>query len=184
MPRRFIRRYLPHHRTFRDHPHLRRFGVRLQDPNLWHLNRRSVSGGVGVGLFCALLPVPFQMLFGAAFAILLRVNLPISVVLVWLTNPLTMAPVFYVTYLLGCWLLGVPTQNINLELGWESLLVGMQDVWKPLLVGSLFAAVVAGLLGFALVRLAWRIYLVRQRGATLARMIAYRTKRRRERTEP
>ena len=48
MPRRIIKRYLPDHGKLREHPHLRRFGARLQDGNLWHLNRRSVSGAVAV----------------------------------------------------------------------------------------------------------------------------------------
>ena len=62
MPRHIIRKYLPDSVKVRTHPHLKRFGERLHDPNLWHLNRRSFSGGVAIGLFCALLPVPGQMI--------------------------------------------------------------------------------------------------------------------------
>ncbi len=163
MPRRLIKRYLPDHRKFREHPHLRRFGARLQDGNLWHLNRRSVSGGVAIGLFCAFLPLPFQMLFAAGLAIWARVNLPISVVLVWLTNPFTMAPTFYTTYLLGAWMLGLPTQQFHFELSLGQLINDMQGVWKPLLVGSVTVGVLLGLVGFLFVRLAWRVYVIQQR---------------------
>jgi hypothetical protein len=31
------------HGALRGHPHLRHFRARLQDGNLWHLNRRSVD---------------------------------------------------------------------------------------------------------------------------------------------
>ena len=68
MPRKLIKGLLPDSATLRRHPHLARFGARLHDPNLWHLNRRAISGAVAVGLFCALLPLPGQMLIAALLA--------------------------------------------------------------------------------------------------------------------
>ncbi|MBU1191040.1 MAG: DUF2062 domain-containing protein [Gammaproteobacteria bacterium] len=172
MPRRIIKRFLPDHGKLREHPHLRRFGARLQDGNLWHLNRRSVSGAVAVGLFCALLPLPFQMIIAAGFAIWWRVNLPISVALVWLTNPLTMPPVWYATYRLGALMLNLPPRELNFELSVHSMILNMQGVWKPLLLGSVVSGVVLAIVGFLLVRLAWRISIISQRRATLSRIKA------------
>lgn len=169
MPRRFIKRYLPDHGKFREHPHLRRFGARLQDGNLWHLNRRSVSGGVALGLFCALLPVPLQMLVAGGLAIWLRVNLPIAVVLVWITNPLTIGPVWYVSYRVGAWLLDLPPRQVDFGLSLDNLLTTLQEVWKPLLLGSTVLGALLALLGFLLVRLGWRLYVVQQRRAALRR---------------
>lgn len=175
MPRRIIKRFLPDHGTLREHPHLQRFGARLHDGNLWHLNRRSVSGAVAVGVFWAFVPMPFQMVAAAACAIWLRVNLPISVALVWITNPLTMPPVWYATYRLGAWLLGLPRQNIPFELTVPNLVSRLQDIWQPLYLGSLVAGAVLSLLGFVLVRLAWRMYVVQQRRADLRRYRLRRT---------
>lgn len=169
MPRRIIKRYLPDHGKFREHPHLRRFGTRLQDGNLWHLNRRSVSGAVAVGLFWAFVPMPFQMIPAAASAIALRANLPISMLLVWVTNPLTLPPIWYATYRLGAWLLDLPPKNISFDLSMHSLVAGLRDVWVPLYLGSLVSGAVLALLGFALVRLAWRIHVVQQRRASVKR---------------
>ncbi|MFP5506495.1 MAG: DUF2062 domain-containing protein [Gammaproteobacteria bacterium] len=169
MPRRFIKRYLPDHGKFREHPHLRRFGTRLQDGNLWHLNRRSVSGGVALGLFCALLPVPLQMLLAGGLAIWLRVNLPISVILVWITNPLTIGPVWYVSYRVGAWLLDLPPRQVDFGLSLDNLLTTLQGVWKPLFLGSTVLGALLALLGFLLVRLGWRLYVVQQRRAALRR---------------
>jgi len=163
MPRRIIKRLLPDASRFREHRHLRHFGVRLHDPNLWHLNRRSVSGATGVGLFCALLPVPFQMVLAAAGAIALRVNLPVSVVLVWVTNPFTIPPIFYSTYRLGAWLLGVPTVHHQVQWSVTWLMSEVWDIWQPLLLGSVLAGLAAGLLGWGLVRLLWRWYVVQRR---------------------
>ena len=95
MAKKTIQRFLPDPNKIRHHKSLKIFGRLLQDANLWHLNRRSARGAFAVGLFFAFIPVPFQMVLAAAGAILFRVNLPISVALVWLTNPLTMPPIFY-----------------------------------------------------------------------------------------
>ena len=74
MAKKLIRRYLPDPHKIRDHKHLRLFGTLLHDPNLWHLNRRSVSGAFAVGLFMAFVPMPFQMIPAAALAILLSTS--------------------------------------------------------------------------------------------------------------
>lgn len=159
MPRKFLKRYLPDSHEMRKHPHLQRFGKRLHDPNLWHLNRRSIAGAVAVGLFSALIPLPGQMFFAAALAILFRVNLPASVILIWITNPLTIPPIFYATYRLGTWLLQRPPADIKFELSLRAL-SGMQHIWEPLFLGSLVTGLVAALLGFSLTRLLWRLHII------------------------
>lgn len=124
---------------------------------MWEMDRDTVSGGVGVGLFAALLPLPFQMLIGIALAILVRVNIPVTLIMVSLTNPITMGPIFYATYRLGCWLLdsraAVPWPAMDAG----SVVVWVGTVWKPLVLGSVVAGVVGALGGYVLVRLAWSL---------------------------
>ena len=124
MPKKFLQRLMPDHRTIREHRHLRFLGTLLHDPNLWHLNRRSASGAFAVGLFVAWVPVPFQMLLGAIGAILFRVNLPLSAALVWVSNPLTMPPLFYFAYLVGGWLLSRQRSLLRSALGSGTLPAG------------------------------------------------------------
>jgi uncharacterized protein (DUF2062 family) len=63
---------------------------------------RAIAGGVGVGLVVAFTPtIGFQGLLALAIATLLNVNRPVAVVLTWLTNPLTIPPVYAFTYYLG-----------------------------------------------------------------------------------
>jgi len=162
MPKRFIKRYLPDHHRIREHKHLRVFGTRLHDPNLWHLNRRSVAGAFAVGLFCAFLPIPMQMVVAAAAAIVFRVNLPVSVVLVWITNPLTMAPIFYFAYRLGAWVIGQPSQVVPDGFSFEQLLDGLGAVWFPLLLGCFLLGSVSAVVGYFGVRGLWRLYVIRQ----------------------
>ncbi len=95
MPRKIIKKFLPRHDVIRKQKALAVFGNLLYDPNLWCLNRRSASGAFAVGLFMAFVPLPSQMIMAAGLAILLGVNLPLSVALVWISNPITMPLIFW-----------------------------------------------------------------------------------------
>ena len=167
MPRRLFKRYMPDPDQIRDHKSLRFLGTLMHDPNLWHLNRHSVARAMAVGLFAAFIPLPLQMLIAASLAIPLRGNLPISVGLVWLTNPITMPPVFYCTYMLGSWALQIPAGEITTvvwprishffeEPSWELIQVLWHPILKPFLLGSVMAGLIAGALGYAVTMFYWR----------------------------
>ncbi len=155
MPRRFIKRHMPDENTIKEHPHLRKLGKFIHDPNLWHLNRNSVSLAFLVGIFCAFLPIPMQMLVAAVLAVMLRSNLPVSIGLVWITNPLTMPPIFYFTYQVGVFLLDTPVDNSDMEMSMEWLTQGVSQIWWPLLFGSLVSGVVFATISFFAVRYLW-----------------------------
>src|SRR5512134_397706 len=106
MPRKHFRRFLPSHESIKRNRYIASFGAALHHHNLWHLNRRSVAGGVAVGMFCGLVPGPLQMLSAALLAILLRVNLPVAAATTWYTNPLTIVPLYYAAYKLGLFVTG------------------------------------------------------------------------------
>ncbi len=163
MPKKLIKRFLPDHHAIREHKSLRFFGTLLHAPNLWHLNRRSASGAFAVGLFTAFVPVPFQMLLAAAGAILFRVNLPLAVALVWITNPVTMAPMFYFTYRLGAWLIGMPphSEAFHFTLSYEWLVNELGMFWEPFLLGCFVTGTVCALLGYLTIRGLWRLHLVK-----------------------
>ena len=161
MPRRIIKRYMPDHQTIRDHKHLQFLGSLLHDPNILHLNRRSVSGAFSVGLLMAFVPVPFQMVLAAIGAIVMRVNLPIAVALVWVTNPFTMPPIFYFAYKVGTWILQTPLQNIQFELSTQWLMEELGVIWQPFLLGCFVCGVTLAVVGNASIRLFWRLHVSR-----------------------
>jgi uncharacterized protein len=161
MTRKIIRRFLPDAAALRAHPRLRLFSCRLQQANLWHLNRRSVSGAVADGLFWAFIPSPTQMLPAAAAAIALRINLPLSVVLVWIANPLTMPVMFYFNYRVGAWLLDRPERAFSIQLSWDWLTRELNTIWQPLILGSSVVATGAALLGYVVTRTLWRWQVIR-----------------------
>src|SRR5512142_2270877 len=99
--RRFFRERLPNHESIRQHRWLGPVRHLLHHPNLWHLHRRSVAGGVAIGLFCGLIPGPLQMISAALLAVLLRVNLPVAVFTTLYTNPFTIVPLYLLAYEIG-----------------------------------------------------------------------------------
>lgn len=152
---------MPDHQRIRSHKHLQWLGRLLHDPNLWHFNRRSVAGAFSVGLFAAFIPLPFQMAIAAAMAIPARVNLPISVGLVWLTNPITMPPLFYAAYKLGSWLLGVQPLDLQFEPTFDWLKHELGHIWQPFLLGNFLLAALCATGANLIIRLLWRLHVVR-----------------------
>lgn len=162
MVKRWLRRITPDKETLHRHKHLQIFGDLLHDGNLWHLNRRSAAGAFAVGLFVMYLPIPFQMVVSAAVAILVRVNLPLSVALVWITNPITMPPMFYLAYLVGASALGQPPTHEEFHLTAEWLSNSLRELWAPLLLGSVLCGIFCASLGYAAIQILWRWHLIRQ----------------------
>ena len=160
MLKKLIARYTPDHRTIKEHKHLQIFGKVLHDPNLWHLNRRSVSLAFAVGLFTAFMPAPGQMIIAAASAIAFKANLPISVALVWLTNPVTIAPVSYFCYRIGLWVLQIPEPPETFAFTPEWVLSSLRRIWQPFLLGSFLVGGASAALGYGAVRLFWRIFVI------------------------
>ncbi len=137
---------------------LGRFSHLLARPSLWHMNRHSVAVAFAVGLFFAFMPVPFQMVLAAAGAVYCNGNLPISVALVWLTNPVTIPPIFYATYVLGCWLLGRPTGGLSSDsFTWDAIYAGLPSVMQAVFIGCLFMGVLSALIGYFGIHFVWRM---------------------------
>lgn len=167
--RKRLRKYLPNHQAVRGNRWLAPFQNSLLHPRLWHLNRRSAAGGLATGLFCGLIPGPFQMLGAAIAAVLLRVNLPLALITTLYTNPLTIVPLYLAAYELGRFALGGASDGFVAPPAWQgSILTWLGDLlgWsaslgKPLALGLLLLASLLAGTGYIIVRLAWRIYLVR-----------------------
>ncbi len=156
-----FKRLIPSREHMRQHPHMRHFGKRLHDPDLWHLNRHSASGAVALGLFVCFLPVPMQMLIAAAGAIMFRVNLPISVVTVWVSNPITFGPMMLLAYQLGAMILDMPFSDIDFHLDVKSMLHTLIMVWEPLLLGCLIYGVILALAGYLMIRMLWWFHIIK-----------------------
>lgn len=156
MPRKFIRRWLPSPSTVIEHKALRWMGPILHDPNLFHLNRDSVSKAFLVGMFCAFLPLPGHMIIVTLAALLVRGNLPISLALVWISNPLTIPPLTVASYWIGQWVLGATPVAIKFKFTWEWFLDQGQHILPPVVIGSVLSGIVLSTVSYWAVRVLWR----------------------------
>jgi uncharacterized protein (DUF2062 family) len=171
MPRKYFRKFLPSHDSIRENRAFRLFGPLLAHHNLWHLHRRSVAGGVAIGLFTGLIPGPFQMLGAAVFAIAFRVNLPVAVFTTLYTNPLTFVPLYVVAYRLGALLLGhqgkmpdiVGDFSVESWSDWfPEFIAWLGRLGEPLLVGVPALGAILATMGYFAVRGLWRLHVVMQ----------------------
>jgi uncharacterized protein (DUF2062 family) len=109
------------------------------------------------------------MLGAAICALLFRVNLPLALFTTLYTNPLTIVPLYVVAFGMGKLLLGgggefvaAPEYGDAGLIAWMHALVDwMFQLGKPLVAGLILLATLLALTGYALMRLAYRIYLVR-----------------------
>jgi len=170
MPRKHFRRFLPSAHSVKEHRFLRHLGPVLHHPNLWHLNRHSVAGGVAAGMFGGLIPGPVQILTAAILAIVFRVNLPVAVVTTFYTNPITWGPLILAAYAIGSWVTGGNgTPAAELEFDWrsQSWLDFLPAFWdwlmglgETFLIGNLILASTLAVLGYVAVQLGWRLYIL------------------------
>ena len=169
MLRKFIRKVLPSHESVLNNRHIARLGPRLQHHNLWHLNRRSVAGGVAVGMFAGLVPGsnPVQFTVGAVLAVAFHVNLPLAALITLYSNPFTIVPLYYTAFRLGQLVLmqsdgGLPPMALGLEgkgfLEWiPAAIEWLASVGKPLVIGLPLLAILLAAVSYLLVDGAWRL---------------------------
>ena len=167
--RNLLKTYLPDPDAIRSNRWLAPFGNTLLHPRLWHLNRHSAAGAVAVGLFCGLIPGPFQMLGAAICCVLFRVNLPLALLSTLYTNPFTIVPLYLAAFGIGEWLIGSgsvftpPPELGALPMSsWAGVLIDwMAGLGKPLALGLVAMAAALASTGYLVVRGLYRWHLIR-----------------------
>jgi uncharacterized protein (DUF2062 family) len=113
-----------------------------------------ISKGVFIGLFIAFIPMPMQMLAVVAIIPFARFNVPIALAMCWLSNPLTMPPMYYMEYLTGSFILGMETTPVEMTLEWFSENIG--NIFIPLYVGTAFYSVIVSSTAYYIINHLWR----------------------------
>ena len=123
---------------------------------LFYLRRRlqrvrdrphSIACGLGLGVFAGCLPLLFggQTAIAVLLAVIFRGNKLCAALATWFSNPITYAPLVWLSYNLGLWLL--PNFQAPVQLRWDSfddMLAQMRDISIPLGLGSIVMGVVLG----------------------------------------
>ncbi len=152
-----------------------------------------IALGIAIGVFIAFTPtVGMQMIIALALAALLRANKVVCLPMVWISNPVTMVPIYLVCFRVGSALVGsqtaTPAQAIQiletvpgeggwgkwLDLAfWRELLAIMTRVGAELWVGAIVVGLPVAALFYFVSRKTVRFYRERR-----ARLKALRLERR------
>ncbi len=143
-------RYL-RHPHIRKRPWLAALTKPLFERDLWHPCRYTVAGGLSVGLFCAMLPIPFQMLLAALASVRARVNIPIAMAACWVSNPFTQAPIWLAQERLGDWIRSKSDHDVLHILDVEKTVFGVTLNMASFIVGFLTLGIMLSIVAYPIV---------------------------------
>jgi len=118
-------------------------------------SRKMIARGVLIGLFIAFIPMPMQMAAVLLFVPFVKFNVPIGLAMCWLSNPITMPPMYYMEYLTGSFLLNMKPQPVEMTLSWFSN--NIDNIFIPLYFGTAMYSIFGSILGYFLVNYLWKL---------------------------
>jgi len=176
MPRRVFKKFAVKRHEFGDSWALRPFRKLMQEPRYWGIRRRTVVPAFALGLFLCFQPIPAQPIIATLIALATRINIPIAAATPFISNPLTMPPMYYASYRVGAWVLGLRPEPFEFELSIQWLTTTFLAYWQPVTLGCLILGTTAATLGYLIVDAAWRF--------TLHDYKSQKRRRRKDRTKP
>lgn len=162
MPRRFFKKLNRQRHHLRTRWYMKPFEFVFGDPAYWSLNRRNVTRAVALGFFIAFMPpvVPHTPL-ALLGAIALRVNIPVTLAAIFITNPVTMVPLYYAAYRSGCFVLNVKPLMRLPHQSHDSWLPAFHGPFmEPFIVGCLMLGLAVAVAGYILLGASWHFTLV------------------------
>jgi len=156
----WLRGHIPNRETIQHNRILRPFAKQLSQPNLWHLNHRSVPRGVALGLGVGVIIPVMHVVVASLLAIPARANVALAAAFTLLVNPLTIPPLYYAAYKVGAWELHhevVVDPNAAAQASGElgHMLFWVHEASGPIALGVLTIAIVAAATGYVVSLLLW-----------------------------
>ncbi|MGH1426870.1 MAG: DUF2062 domain-containing protein [Arenicella sp.] len=150
-----LRRKLPKKHEIENTPSLSMFKSFWKRPELWAMNRNSLPLGIAIGIFCAFMPMPFEMVLAAFLAIALGGNVIFAISFVWISNPFTWIPLYTPCYWIGTKIFRIEpiaitnmsSLRINAELGYH---------YAALWVGCTLVGLTLAFLSYFTLKVIWR----------------------------
>ena len=118
------------------------------------VNRKMTSKAVLIGLFIAFIPMPMQMVAVMMMMPFMKFNVPIGLLMCWITNPFTMPLIYYVEYKTGSFLLGSEVMPVQMSVEWFS--ANLQNIFVPLYTGAFVFSVVFSVSSYYLINHFWK----------------------------
>ncbi len=154
-------RLLKHPRLLKASASRRWFARHFLDKRVWKPTQHTLAGGVAVGLLVSMQLLPMQMPAAAILAAVFRVNIPVAIVMCWLSNPVTIPALVPLEYALGKWVLSwissVPATPFPRELPHslaESWLT-LKEHAPVMLFGGLLLGAALAPLGYTIAFASW-----------------------------
>lgn len=155
-----FRESLPKREELAKQPWLAPLSHHILDRKLWTAQYESVARGVAIGIFWAFV-IPFaQIIFAAAHCVWWRGNIPIAAAITFITNPFTVGFWLYLAYQLGSLFIQAAPPVALAQGGGVAQWIGA--IGWPAVLGMGMFAVGGAVLGYAFVKLAWRILIWRK----------------------
>ena len=159
-----IRKKIPNHEVIFKNRFLKPFAVYFNKPCYWAITRKNVSFSIAIGVFAGLMPWPIQMLTAFILSYIFKVNLAISMITTFYTNPLTHLPLYYLAFKIGCFILGIDKSDTKLLITGDFWIKDSFD-WlmvhgKPLVLGVFVLGIILSLMSYILVRFIWSFILI------------------------
>ena len=158
--RRWLKKITPDRDTLEKLWCLRPFARLVLNRGCWSFNRHSVTRGFALGLFIAFIPptpLPVHIVTCVIFGMLWRLNLPVLIGTVFLSNPFTWIPQVAASIWVGARLLRLDLKPFIHQPHPQHALGHIHELWAPLFLGALVLGLVAAGLGFVLAQSVWRI---------------------------
>lgn len=156
-------RFLKHPRKLKTSPTMRWFARHFLDKRVWKPTRHTFAGGMAIGWFVTLQLLPIQMPSAAILAAVFRVNIPIAIIMCWISNPVTMAALVPLEYLVGKWVLAwvseVPSTPFPTQLPEDipGLWLALREHAPVMLFGGIILGALAAPLSYVASYLGWNV---------------------------
>jgi uncharacterized protein (DUF2062 family) len=169
--RRWLKRVTPDRQALEKIWCLKHFTALFPDRCCWTFNRSGVTRAFALGLFIAFIPptpLPVHLVVCAMLGVYFRLNLPVLVSTVFISNPFTWLPQVAGSIWVGAKLMGMDLMPFLHTISHGNPWKEVSELWPPLLLGALVLGLIAAASGYLLAQGVWRarvIYHLRRRRA-------------------
>ena len=167
---RWLKSITPARHTLEKLWYLRPISALVVDRGCWSFKRSSVINAFSLGLLIAFVPptplLPLHLILCVVLAMMFRLNLPVLIGTVFVSNPLTWFPQVAGSIWVGAKLMGLNLMPVLSDFSHRNIRHHLHQLWEPLLLGAMVLGLSAAALGYLLAQCAWRgrvLYRMRRR---------------------